>query len=234
MSSNPKIVVVKMREIIYTLILLFLVTLLIVCLILMFSSKSGSGKDGQVGQSAAWSTDQQNGQTQADQAQSGQTNQAQSAQTSQTQAGQSQTVQTGQAQATQTGQTQTAQTSQAQSGQASQSQATPSAQSTAASSSAAAASYTAGVYTTPITLGDSTVDVEVTLDSNRINAIRLVNLSESVSAAYPLISPSLDHIASQILSAQSLEGITCPSENKYTSQLLLNAISDAVARARLQ
>ena len=36
MSSNPKIIVLKTREIIYTLLLLFLAILLIVCLVLMF------------------------------------------------------------------------------------------------------------------------------------------------------------------------------------------------------
>jgi cbb3-type cytochrome oxidase subunit 3 len=42
MKSTPKIIVLKMREIIYTLLLLFLVILLILCLILMFSKKNGT------------------------------------------------------------------------------------------------------------------------------------------------------------------------------------------------
>ena len=70
------------------------------------------------------------------------------------------------------------------------------------------------------------------MDQNHINSIRLVNLSETTAAAYPLVSPSLDHIASQILEKQSLEGITSPQENRYTSQLLLSAISDALRLAQ--
>lgn len=163
MSSKPKIVVVKMREIIYTLLLLFLVALLIVCMVLMFTKKTGSTHS-----------------TQEKTAQSTQTQEQQS-------------------------------------------------QESAAGSNAL---YTAGIYTTPVTLGDSTVDVEVTVDQNHINGIRLVNLSESMAAAYPLVSPALDHIASQILETQKLEGITCPQENKYTSQLLLSAISDALDLAK--
>ncbi len=93
--------------------------------------------------------------------------------------------------------------------------------------------YTAGVYTTPVTLGESTVDVEVTVDSNHINSIRLVNLSEVTSAAFPLVSPSLEHIASQILETQTLEGITAPQENRYTSQLLLSAVAEALEQARI-
>ena len=70
------------------------------------------------------------------------------------------------------------------------------------------------------------------MDSDHINGIRLVNLSETTAAAYPLVSPSLDHIASQILEKQSLEEITCPRENRYTSQLLLSAVSSALEMAR--
>lgn len=62
----------------------------------------------------------------------------------------------------------------------------------------------------------------MTVDADRIKAIRLVNLSEAAAASYPLVTPSLDHIAEQILASQSLEGITCPQENKYTSQILLS------------
>lgn len=162
MSSKPKIVVVKMREIIYTLLLLFLVILLILCLVLMFTKKTATDSSPE---STAQSTP-----------------------------------------------TQEEQTPEAGAGE------TP--------------LYTAGVYTTPVTLGDSTVDVEVTVDQNHINGIRLVNLSEAVLTAYPLVSPSLEHLTSQILETQTLEGITCPRENRYTSQILLSAISDALDLAR--
>jgi len=94
------------------------------------------------------------------------------------------------------------------------------------------AQYIAGVYTTPITLGDSTVDVEVVVDENHINSIRLVNLSETATAMYPLVSPSLKDLAAQICEKQSLENITCPENNKYTSQMLLNAIAQALETAR--
>lgn len=94
--------------------------------------------------------------------------------------------------------------------------------------------YIPGIYTTPITLGASSVDVEVTVDENHINAIRLVNLSESATAMYPLVSPSLDEISMQILEKQSLENITCPESNKYTSQMLLNAVSCALDNARFE
>ena len=145
MSSSPKIVVLKTREILYTLILLFLMILLIVCLFLMFAPKK------------AYS-------------------------------GQPQSV-------------------------------------------TSAATYIPGIYTAPVTLGKDTMNMEVTVDASEIRAIRLVNLSEAITASYPLVSPSLEKIAAQILETQSLDGISCPAENRYTAQLLLSAISEALATA---
>ena len=145
MSSSPKIVVLKTREILYTLILLFLVILLIVCLFLMFAPKTADS-------------------------------------------GQPQSV-------------------------------------------TSAATYIPGIYTAPVTLGKDTMNMEVTVDASEIRAIRLVNLSEAITASYPLVSPSLEKIAAQILETQSLDGISCPAENRYTAQLLLSAISEALATA---
>ena len=166
MRSNPKIIVLKTREILYTILLLFLVGLLIVCLVLMFSGQK-----------------RENGFT-----------------TSQ----------------------QTAVSFQE------ETDISPS----SSAAEEAAATYTPGIYHSAVTLGDSSADIEVTVDANHINSIRLVNLSETTAASFPLVSPSLTHITSQILEKQTLDGITCPQENRYTSQLLLSAISDALNLAR--
>lgn len=157
MSTSPKIVVLKTREILYTLILLFLSILLIVCLLLMFTPKKDAGE-------AATRTSERTG----------------------------------------------SETSQAVS---------------------SAAAYVPGIYTAPVTLGDATMNVEVTVDTNEIKAIRLVNLSETTAASYPLVSPSLKQISAQILEKQSLGDITCPAENRYTAQLLLSAVSEALETA---
>ena len=93
------------------------------------------------------------------------------------------------------------------------------------------ATYIPGIYTAPVTLGKDTMNMEVTVDASEIRAIRLVNLSEAITASYPLVSPSLEEIAAQILETQSLDGISCPADNRYTAQLLLSAISEALAMA---
>ena len=91
--------------------------------------------------------------------------------------------------------------------------------------------FTAGVYTTPITLNDNAIDVEVMVDTDHIKSIRLVNLSDTVTTMYPLIQPALEEIAVQIYEKQSTDDITFSEESKYTSQILLNAIEEAIALA---
>ena len=61
--------------------------------------------------------------------------------------------------------------------------------------------YKPGVYTSSITLNDNTFDVEVTVNADKIKAIRLVNLSETTKASYPLMEPVLNSLASQIYSS---------------------------------
>lgn len=94
-----------------------------------------------------------------------------------------------------------------------------------------AAKYTPGIYRSSIDLGDSTFDVEVTVDADRIQSIGLVNLSESTAAMFPLMQPSLESLASQIYTTQSLEDLSYPEDRKYTSMMLLNSIEDAVKKA---
>ncbi len=189
MSSGTKIIVFRLREIIYTVLLALFILLLIICLVLMFRQDGGSGTDTT----------------------------------------QSETVQSGMKQ-DDTAQSDTAQNGTTQS-DARQDDTTQSNASTA-TVSAGSGKYIAGIYTSSLTLGNSAVDVQVTVSSDSIRSIELVNLSEATEAAYPLVSSSFENIVSQILEKQKLDGITCSAENRYTSQLLLNAISKALKTAQ--
>lgn len=92
-------------------------------------------------------------------------------------------------------------------------------------------SYVPGVYTTSLILNDNVVEIEVTVDEKNINAIRLVNLDEAVTTMYPLIQPSFEDLADQIIKNQSLAGITYPDDSKYTSMILLDAIESSLNKA---
>lgn len=99
--------------------------------------------------------------------------------------------------------------------------------------SSPSAQYISGVYSSMIELNNNTFDVQVTVDSNHINSIELVNLSESTAAMYPLIEPTLEKLASQIYASQSIEDITYEEDSKYTSLLLLHAIESALRKANV-
>ncbi len=92
-------------------------------------------------------------------------------------------------------------------------------------------SYIPGVYSASISLGNQTVNVEVAVNASEITSISLVPLDESIATMYPLIQPSMDNLAEQIIASQSLEGITYESGSRYTSQVLLNAIERALSKA---
>lgn len=94
--------------------------------------------------------------------------------------------------------------------------------------------YIAGVYTTSIELNDNTFDVQVTVDKDHINSIQLVNLSDTTTAMYPLMEPTLNTIANQIYEKQSTNDIVTGDDNKYTSMLLLEAIKTALGKAAVQ
>ena len=91
--------------------------------------------------------------------------------------------------------------------------------------------YTPGIYRTSVNLNNNNFDVEVTVDANRIQAISLVNLSESTAAMFPLMEPALESLATQIYSLQSLENLQYAEEQKYTSQLLIQAIETSLNKA---
>ena len=98
-------------------------------------------------------------------------------------------------------------------------------------SSSKSTSYQPGIYTSQLTLGDKELEVEVTVDENHINSIRFSNLDDTVTTMYPLIQPTMEEIADQICQTQSLENISYSSDNPYTSQIIINAIDDALKKA---
>ncbi len=91
--------------------------------------------------------------------------------------------------------------------------------------------YTPGIYTSAVTLNNNALEVEVTVDESHINSIRFSNLDESVTTMYPLIQPAIEDIAEQIYDKQSLENIEYSEDNPYTSQIIINAIDEALAKA---
>lgn len=93
--------------------------------------------------------------------------------------------------------------------------------------------YVPGIYTSTISLNNTNLEIEVAVDSSHINAIRISNLDESVTTMYPLVQPTIEYIAEQIYQTQSLEDIAYNEESPYTSQLIINAISSALSKGKV-
>lgn len=91
--------------------------------------------------------------------------------------------------------------------------------------------YIPGVYTSTVTLNNTDLEVEVTVDETHINSIRFSNIDETVTAMYPLIQPAIEEIAEQVYQKQSLDDIEYSAENPYTSQIIIGAIDDALKKA---
>lgn len=94
--------------------------------------------------------------------------------------------------------------------------------------------YTPGIYTSTLTLNNTNLEVEVAVDQNRINSIRFSNLDETVTTMYPLIQPAIEEIAEQIYDSQSLDDISLPNDTPYTSQIILDAVREAVEKAAVE
>lgn len=93
--------------------------------------------------------------------------------------------------------------------------------------------YTPGIYSAPITLNHTELSVEVAVDETSVQSLRIRNLDESVTAMYPLLQPTIENLAQQLTTAQSLNDIELSEETPYTSRLLLNAIETALEPARI-
>ena len=91
--------------------------------------------------------------------------------------------------------------------------------------------YQSGIYTSTIALSNATLEVEVTISNDQIEAIRFANLDEAITTSYPLIQPTMEDIAVQICDTQSLENIAYSTENQYTSEVIVSAIESALNKA---
>ena len=93
--------------------------------------------------------------------------------------------------------------------------------------------YQPGIYVAQLGLGDQTIEVETILEADRISSIRLVNLDEAVTTAYPLLAPTMESICRQVCENQSTDNVKTESSARYTSLALLSAIENCLQKGRL-
>lgn len=208
MSNNPHIVVFKLKELIYTGIFVVLGILLIVLFINMFKSdkKKPSASSGEV--NAA-----NNDVSKRESNSSELTDSANATKNQDTQ-----------------GNTDLANSTNISGSSETQNTSDKSKSKNTASDSET--TYNPGVYTSSLMLNNSSLEIEVCVDSHRINSISVKNMDEAITTMYPLMKNSINDLSNQIINSQSLENITYTDDCKYTYMILLDAISTTLDKAR--
>ena len=92
--------------------------------------------------------------------------------------------------------------------------------------------YTAGVWTSSISLNDMAINLEVVVDKNHINHVSIKNIDEAVTTMFPLVEPSLEAIATQLYNDIPIDQVELMDDKKYTQQLLIEAIKLALDKAK--
>ncbi|GKX30840.1 hypothetical protein SH1V18_33200 [Vallitalea longa] len=94
------------------------------------------------------------------------------------------------------------------------------------------ATYVPGVYTSSIVLENQPINVEVMVDQNHINSIKLTDLDSAIATLNPALVPTLNDIEMQLVNDTSFENLEIKTDTKYTSSLLLGAIEKALDKAK--
>ena len=92
--------------------------------------------------------------------------------------------------------------------------------------------YVPGVYTSELSIADELLQVEVVVDTERIQSVDIKNMSETVRTMYPLLNTSLEEINEKIGEVDDVEELTFENNNQYTNELLKQAIAGALKEAK--
>lgn len=95
------------------------------------------------------------------------------------------------------------------------------------------ARFNAGVYTSTLSLNNTALNLEVTIDPDRITSIRLINIDDTITTMFPLLKPALSDLESQIIEKQGTADIKMSDDSRYTQTLLLNEIDAIINEASI-
>lgn len=95
----------------------------------------------------------------------------------------------------------------------------------------AMATYQPGVYSTQLNLGGTSLELQTTIEKHGVTHLDILNASDTVTAMYPLLAPSVDAINEQLAHTGNLDDITYSSDSQYTTIILLEAARQAASLA---
>ena len=88
-----------------------------------------------------------------------------------------------------------------------------------------------GLYTSCLSLDNSTIELEVCVDNNRVKYARIKNIDESIKSLYPLIEDTMKDICEKLKKNGTTSDITYPDDSKYTYLVLIDGINQALKKA---
>lgn len=91
--------------------------------------------------------------------------------------------------------------------------------------------YIPGDYFSQIILHSKPVKIQVSVDQNKILAIKLNDINKSQEVFYPLLKPTLEKISREIIQYQSLD-IPIKKDSVFTEKILLDAVDNALQKAK--
>lgn len=91
--------------------------------------------------------------------------------------------------------------------------------------------YTPGIYTAALEVSGSTLELQLVIESDQITDVRFTQLDETIETMYPLFTPVLESICTQLRNGTPLEQITYEESKKYTAGILLEALESMMQKA---
>jgi hypothetical protein len=77
------------------------------------------------------------------------------------------------------------------------------------------------------------INLEVVVDKDHINSVKIKNIDEAITTMFPLVVPSLEAIAEQLYNDVPIDQVEVMEDSKYTQQLLIEAIKVALEKAKV-
>lgn len=94
--------------------------------------------------------------------------------------------------------------------------------------------YKPGTYKTQMMIDNDPIIISVIVSENKILAIEFDDLNEIKSVFYPLIKPTFEIIAKDIIKTQSIRNIKVQPQEAENSKLLIKTISIALNQAKIK
>jgi uncharacterized protein with FMN-binding domain len=90
--------------------------------------------------------------------------------------------------------------------------------------------YVPGNYLSQIILHGKPINIEVSVDENKICAIEIKNMDDYQKTFYPLLEPVMKTISQKVMSNQKLD-VSTLKNSSFTEKILLSAINKAINQA---